>query len=179
MIHPDQWAAQNSSRAEGKDAGRMQQMWVKQPGKLGQREGGSRETERGPRGVWSIFSFLKWDSDTEAWKLQWQRQTVDFSKLTSHQAAGKQAAGKRNQRFYLCIYIYHSKGLPLPFCLAFQNSPQGTGPLFWGPWGSGLGGSERVLLCPGGGGGGLFLERVELPLEGWVLRGRVEGGPAR
>lgn len=105
MIHSDQWAAQNSSRAEGEDAGRMQQMWVKQPGKLGQREGGSRETERGPREVWSIFSFLKWDSDTEAWKLQWQRQTVDFSKLTSHQAAGKQAAGKRNQRFYLCIYI--------------------------------------------------------------------------
>lgn len=106
-IHPDQWTAQNSSRAEGKDAGRMQQMKVKQSGKLGQREGGGRETERGPREVWSIFSFLKWDIET--WKLQWQRQTVDFSKLTSHQAAGKQAAGKRNKRFY--IYIIYISSL--------------------------------------------------------------------
>jgi hypothetical protein len=32
-------------------------------------------------------------------------------------------------------------------------------------------------LCPGGGGGGLFLDRVELPLEVWVPRGSVEGGP--
>lgn len=36
---------------------------------------------------------------------------------------------------------------------------------------------DRVLLCPGGGGGGLFLDRVELPLEVWVFRGSVEGGP--
>lgn len=57
------------------------------------------------------------------------------------------------------------------------NLPQGTAPLFGGPWGSGLGGSDRVLLCPGGGGGGLFLDRVELPLEVCVLRGSVEGGP--
>lgn len=38
-------------------------------------------------------------------------------------------------------------------------------------WESGLGGSDRVRLCPGGGGGGLFLDRVELPPGV-----RVEGG---
>lgn len=36
-------------------------------------------------------------------------------------------------------------------------------PLLWGPCSTGLGGSERARLCPGGGGGALFLDRVELP----------------
>lgn len=36
-------------------------------------------------------------------------------------------------------------------------------PLLWGPCSTGLGGSERARLCPGGGGGALFLDKVELP----------------
>lgn len=35
-----------------------------------------------------------------------------------------------------------------------------------------LGGSDRVRLCPGGGGGGLFLDRVEL-----TPGVSAEGGP--
>lgn len=52
-------------------------------------------------------------------------------------------------------------------------------PLLWGPWRTGLGGSERVRLWPpGGGGGALFLDRVELPLvHGWEPSGREVGGP--
>lgn len=52
-------------------------------------------------------------------------------------------------------------------------------PLLWGPWRTGLGGSESVRLWPpGGGGGALFLERVELPLvHGWEPSGREVGGP--
>lgn len=38
-----------------------------------------------------------------------------------------------------------------------------------------MGGSDRVRLCPGGGGGGLFFDRVELPLAGVCAAG-VEGG---
>lgn len=37
-----------------------------------------------------------------------------------------------------------------------------------------MGGSDSVRLCPGGGGGGLFLDRVELPLLGLCEAG-VEG----
>lgn len=33
-----------------------------------------------------------------------------------------------------------------------------------------------MLLCPGGGGGGFSLDRVELPLEVWVLTESIEGG---
>lgn len=45
----------------------------------------------------------------------------------------------------------------------------------------GLGGSDRVRLCPGRGGGGLFF-RVELPPPVppplvWGVRGREVGGP--
>lgn len=83
-----------------------------------------------------------------------------------------------------CMYCYPlPSGVPCTawpwaaLALTLGNLPQGTAPLFGGPWGSGLGGSDKVLLCPGGGGGGLFLDRVELPLEVWVLRGSVEGGP--
>lgn len=149
-----------------------------QPGQLGEREGGSRGDWIGPQGSVEYFQFSQARLRYRSLEARvTEDRTVDLSELTLHQAAiiGKQASGKRNQR----SYIIHHKGFPLPFCFAFQNSPQGIGPLFWGPWGSGLGGSERVLLCPGGGGGGLFLERVELPLEVWVLRGRVEGGPAK
>lgn len=49
-----------------------------------------------------------------------------------------------------------------------EDSPPDKPPLLWE---SGLGGSDRVRLCPGGGGGGLFLDRVELPPGV-----RVEGG---
>ena len=43
---------------------------------------------------------------------------------------------------------------------------------------TGLGGSESVRLCPGGGGGALFLDRVPLPpADGWEPRGREVGGP--
>lgn len=42
-------------------------------------------------------------------------------------------------------------------------SPPDKPPLLSGVWQRGLGGSDRVRLCPGGGGGGLFLDRVELP----------------
>lgn len=52
-------------------------------------------------------------------------------------------------------------------------------PLLWGAWRTGLGGSESVRLWPpGGGGGALFLDRVELPLaHGWEPSGREVGGP--
>lgn len=38
-----------------------------------------------------------------------------------------------------------------------------------------MGGSLSVRLCPGGGGGGLFFDRAELPLAGVCAAG-VEGG---
>lgn len=46
------------------------------------------------------------------------------------------------------------------------------------PCRTGLGGSDRARLCPGGGGGGLFF-RVELPPPPlmWDVRGREVGGP--
>ncbi len=51
-------------------------------------------------------------------------------------------------------------------------------PLLCGPWSTGLGGSERVRLCPGGGGGALFLDRVELPPAlDCDPSGREVGGP--
>lgn len=152
--------------------------WGQSLGSYGRDREAVEEMGLGPRGAWRIFSFLKWDLAAAAWKAEWQKIELliylswRYIKLQSLESKHQV---KRNQR----SYISHHKGFPLPFCFAFQNSPQGIGPLFWGPWGSGLGGSERVLLCPGGGGGGLFLERVELPLEVWVLRGRVEGGPAK
>lgn len=50
-------------------------------------------------------------------------------------------------------------------------------PLQSGVYDSGVGGSESVRLCPGGGGGGLFFDKVELPLAGVCATGaRVEGG---
>lgn len=55
-------------------------------------------------------------------------------------------------------------------------------PLPAGPGWTGLGGSDWVRLCPGGGGGGLFF-RVELPpplvweVRGREVRGREVGGP--
>lgn len=39
-----------------------------------------------------------------------------------------------------------------------------------------MGGSDSVRLCPGGGGGGLFLDRVELPLLGLCKAGVEEVG---
>lgn len=152
--------------------------WGQSLGSYGRDREAEQEIGLGPRGAWRIFSFLKWDSAAAACKAEWQEIELLIYlswRYTKLQSLESKHQVKRNQR----SYISHHKGFPLPFCFAFQNSPQGIGPLFWGPWGSGLGGSERVLLCPGGGGGGLFLERVELPLEVWVLRGRVEGGPAK
>lgn len=152
--------------------------WGQSLGSYGREREAVEEIGLGPRGAWRIFSFLMWDSAAAAWKAEWQKIELliylswRYIKLQSLESKHQV---KRNQR----SYISHHKGFPLPFLFCIQNSPQGIGPLFWGPWGSGLGGSERVLLCPGGGGGGLFLERVELPLEVWVLRGRVEGGSAK
>ena len=53
-------------------------------------------------------------------------------------------------------------------------SPPERVPLLWEPWDRELGGSDRVRLCPGGGGGGLFLDRVALAPG---VKGVVEGGP--
>lgn len=51
-------------------------------------------------------------------------------------------------------------------------------PLLCGPCSTGLGGSEWVRLCPGGGGGALFLDRVELPPAlDCDPSGREVGGP--
>lgn len=81
------------------------------------------------------------------------------------------SVGKGLIKLRSCSYMMEPPGSMV--CV----SPPVKPPLLCGLWESGLGGSDRVRLCPGGGGGGLFLDRVELP-PGVSVEGGPDGGGA-
>lgn len=104
------------SRA-GEQIQRMQQARGRGKGGWGRERGQQGDTELGPKGAWNSFSFLKRDSDTEAWKLE--RQKIELLLDLSRRYIQLQSSESKHQVNETKDHIPSISKVLLLFCFLF------------------------------------------------------------
>lgn len=106
-------------------------------GSWGRERGQEGETELRPKGAWNSFSFLKRDSDTEAWKLE--RQKIELLLDLSRRYIQLQSSESKHQvnetkdhissiSKVLLFSFFFFVFFPCPFVLRFKTHPKELGP---------------------------------------------------